>query len=103
MISYGMEKNIPPYRAHVYRPYLYEISDEEVRGESVKALVDAVEIVGSASELARMIGVSRQQIYRFQHETKRGVSPKFVLPIERATGGIVSRNQLRMDLYPTRR
>jgi len=85
--------------ARIYRSHKPNMSDENVRKISVQGLKNAITIVGSASKLAAMVGTSRQMIHRFQYHTKRGVSPRFVVAIERATYGLVHRAQLRPDLY----
>jgi len=64
---------------------------------SKNALKKAVEIVGSQSELARRIGVKQQNIWSWLN---RPVPAEFVIPIERATDGQVTRHELRPDIYP---
>lgn len=51
-------------------------------------------------ELAAQVGITRQHMYRLING-KRRVPAELVLPIERATGGAVTRHDLRPDLYPT--
>lgn len=55
----------------------------------------AIRAVGSVSELARRIKVSRQAIYGFR---KRGVPVEFVPAIVAACNGQVTVAQLRPDL-----
>lgn len=62
-------------------------------------LARAVEILGSQSALAAAIGTRQQNIWWWLNK-KRAVPAEFVLPIERATDGQVSRHDLRPDLYP---
>jgi TorA maturation chaperone TorD len=63
------------------------------------ALAKAIEISGGQSSLARRIGVKQGHIW---HWLKRSgfVPAEYVIAIERATGGKVSRRDLRPDLYP---
>jgi TorA maturation chaperone TorD/DNA-binding transcriptional regulator YdaS (Cro superfamily) len=63
------------------------------------ALAKAIAISGGQSSLARRIGVKQGHIW---HWLKRsGVVPaEYVIAIEQATGGKVSRRDLRPDLYP---
>ena len=78
------------------------VPPDVIRSISIKALNEAIKIVGGIQELAEMIGCSRQIIYRFLHATKYGVSAIYVLRIEAATQGLVPRGQLRVDLYPNK-
>jgi DNA-binding transcriptional regulator YdaS (Cro superfamily) len=55
----------------------------------------AVEIMGSRKALCEAIGVKPPSSYSW-----REVPPKRVIAIERATGGQVTRHELRPDLYP---
>jgi len=64
---------------------------------SKNALKKAVEIVGSQSELARRVGVKPQNIWWWLNRT---VPAEFVIPIELATDGQVTRYELRPDIYP---
>ncbi len=66
------------------------------------ALHKAVKVVRFQAELARLINKKQQDIWSWMHET--GVIPaEYVLKIESATrdaGQMVSRHELRPDLYP---
>lgn len=62
---------------------------------SITALRQAIEHAGSAAALARHIGVTPQAIYQWDR-----VPAERVIAIEAATGGAVSRCDLRPDLYP---
>ncbi|MHB8564993.1 MAG: YdaS family helix-turn-helix protein [Acidiferrobacteraceae bacterium] len=68
------------------------------------ALQTAVEVVGSQSELARRISsitkIRVKQGVVWAWLNLRRVPAEFVIPIERATSGIVGRSALRPDLYP---
>lgn len=61
------------------------------------ALTQAVESLGSQSELARVCGVSPTAVWKWMKGTD-GLPPKYVLRVEAATG--VSRHDLRPDIYP---
>ena len=64
-----------------------------------KQLERAVALVGGPQELAAKCGVSPQHVYYWRHKAKR-VPAERVLPIEAATGGIVTRSDLRPDMFP---
>lgn len=64
------------------------------------ALAKAIEIAGGQSALAVAIGTKQQNVWWWLNR-KRAVPAEFVLPIERATSGRVSRHELRPDLYPS--
>ncbi len=53
----------------------------------------------SQTELARRLGKSPGLVWQWLNE-HRPIYAEQVLPIERATGGKVSRHDLRPDLYP---
>lgn len=59
------------------------------------ALAEAIRLCGSQTELAARIGVTRMAISQW-----KTVPPLRVLDVERATGGIVTRYELRPDIYP---
>lgn len=61
-------------------------------------LSKAIEVAGGQKPLADLIGTTQSQVWYWLERSKQGVAPKFVLPIERATG--ISRSELRPDLYP---
>ena len=56
----------------------------------------AIAVVGSLSDLAKAISVSPQVVSNWQ---KRGIPANRVLDIERATNGVVSRHELRSDIF----
>lgn len=58
----------------------------------------AVAHAGSQSDLARKIAVSPQRLWSWINKTKR-VPAEFCAAIESATGGRVTRKQLRPDLF----
>lgn len=61
------------------------------------ALQRAVSILGSQSALGRAIGKKQQHI---QYWLNSRVPGEYVIAIERATSGQVTRHDLRPDLYP---
>ena len=62
-----------------------------------KTLMQAIKILGSQKALASAIEVKQQNISSW---LKTRVPAEFVIPIEKATKGNVSRHQLRLDIYP---
>lgn len=64
-----------------------------------EALKRAAAELGGYSAVARAVGVTPQAV---SEKIRRGksASPKWVLALERETGGKVTRHQLRPDLYP---
>lgn len=58
----------------------------------------AVETVGGATALGSLLGVSRQ-VVEYWVKARR-VPAERVLGVERATGGKVTRHELRPDIYP---
>jgi DNA-binding transcriptional regulator YdaS (Cro superfamily) len=57
------------------------------------------DIVGGQSRLAEELGVTPGFVYQLV----KGIKPlpaRLALPIERATGGAVTRYELRPDIYP---
>ncbi len=61
------------------------------------SLLRAIEICGSAAELARRCGVSAQGVTNWR---ARGVPYDQVLVIASATGWAVTPHELRPDIYP---
>lgn len=59
------------------------------------ALSRSIDIAGGVRALARTLGISPQAISQWSR-----VPAERVLAIERATGGAVTRTELRPDLYP---
>src|ERR1051325_6067359 len=62
-------------------------------------LETAVSLVGGQAKLARILGVTQPNVWHWLHKSER-VPGEYVLKIEEATGGKVSRHDLRPDLYP---
>ncbi len=62
-----------------------------------EALLQAIDLAGSQSEIARICGITQPAVWKWLQSTKR-VPAEYVLRIEAATG--VSRYHLRPDIYP---
>lgn len=60
-----------------------------------EALRKAIDAVGSTAKLAAALGLSSQAISQWEE-----VPAHRVLAVERATGGKITRHELRPDLYP---
>jgi TorA maturation chaperone TorD/DNA-binding transcriptional regulator YdaS (Cro superfamily) len=63
------------------------------------ALAAAVDLVGGQAKLARILGVTQPNVWHWLHKSEH-VPGEYVLKIEEATGGRISRHDLRPDLYP---
>lgn len=63
------------------------------------ALAQAIDLVGGQTQLARLLGVKQANVWHWLNKAER-VPGEYVLAIESATGGRVSRHALRPDLYP---
>ena len=59
----------------------------------------AILIIGTQKKMGEAIGVSQAAVQKWLHGLNP-VSPKFVLPIEKATKGQITRHELRPDIYP---
>lgn len=65
-------------------------------------LFDAiVAATGTQSKLAVKLGVSRSVVSQWKRRGR--IPPGWVIPVERATQGQVTRYQIRPDLYPVER
>ena len=68
-------------------------------------LDQAIDLVGGQSALARLLSddtgqrVSQARVWAWVHRVPK-VPAEFAIPIERVTGGRITRHQLRPDLYP---
>jgi DNA-binding transcriptional regulator YdaS (Cro superfamily) len=65
--------------------------------DSGSALDRAIEVAGSQSALARVLGVSQNAVSRWARRLT-ALPPEHVLAVEAATG--VSKHELRPDIYP---
>lgn len=66
---------------------------------SQEALQRAVEIVGGQTALAEKLGVKQGHIWYWLNKANRAPAEQ-AIAIEAATGGQVTRHQLRPDIYP---
>jgi len=62
----------------------------------MSGISDAISMYGSLTNLARAIGVSVQSVC-FWRDGERAIAPDKCVSIERATGGAVTRRDLRPD------
>ncbi|MFA5494229.1 MAG: helix-turn-helix domain-containing protein [Porticoccaceae bacterium] len=67
--------------------------------QTQEQLKRAIDLLGGQSALARAINTKQQNVWFWLNKSGR-VPAEFVLPIEQATGGEVTRTQLRPDIYP---
>lgn len=58
---------------------------------------------GSDAELARRLGVTPMTINHWKRRGLKRIPADRVLAVEKATGGQVTRHELRPDLYPIER
>ncbi len=58
----------------------------------------AIDVIGSQRELAALIGIAQSHISRWLKSGK--TTAEYVIAIEKACAGQVTRHQLRPDLYP---
>jgi DNA-binding transcriptional regulator YdaS (Cro superfamily) len=65
---------------------------------STRALSKAIELVGGQVALSKKLGVTQQTI-SYWLTTSKKVPAEFAKPIEEATGGTVTRKQLRPEIY----
>lgn len=71
----------------------------DVLNQTQKHLRRAIALAGGQSALARAINSRQQNIWFWLNKSGR-VPAEFVLLIEQATQGQVTRSQLRPDIYP---
>lgn len=65
------------------------------------AISRAVVLLGGSYATASRIGSSYQAVWYWLNGHRK-ISPRFALEIERQTNGVVTREQLRPDIYPPR-
>jgi DNA-binding transcriptional regulator YdaS (Cro superfamily) len=63
-----------------------------------KPLDIAINTLGSQAALARALGVTPQLVHQWRTRT-RPVSAKQAIAIDRVTSGVVSKEQLRPDIF----
>ena len=66
--------------------------------KEVAALSRAIEKLGGQSALARACGVKQGHVWHWLNKS-RSVPANYVLAIEAATGGAVTRHELRPDIF----
>lgn len=66
-------------------------------GNTINAIEKAIKCVGTHKICAELCGISRQAVTRW---LKTGIPARHVIALEKATGGKVTRYELRPDLYP---
>lgn len=66
---------------------------------TISALETAIGIAGGQTALGRLIGKDQKSIWAWLNTTKQ-VPAEFVIPIEKAVNGQVTRFELRPDIYP---
>ena len=62
-------------------------------------LLEAISIAGSQAKLARLAGVNQQDISYWLRKARKGIPLERVPAIENATGGRVTRYDLRPDFF----
>ena len=65
------------------------------------ALERAVEAAGSQNELARRIGVRQSTLWSWLRRNESPVPAEYAIPIELAVDAVVTRDELRPDLFGT--
>lgn len=65
---------------------------------STEALIEAIKAAGSQGKLAALIGKQQGHIGKWLHRDKK-VPAESCVPIEMATGGKVTRYDLRPDVF----
>lgn len=68
---------------------------------SIAALKQAIEVAGTQQKLAALIGKQQGHVAKWLHRDRK-VPAEMCLPIERATGGKVTRYDLRPDIFGER-
>ena len=66
---------------------------------SMKAISYATQLMGTQEALGKLISVSQPTIHSWI-AGEYTISGEYVIPVEKATNGKVTRHQLRPDLYP---
>ena len=69
-----------------------------VDAHDIKPLERAIKNVGSVRELARRVGVTPQAVWLWRKGS--AIAAERAMEIDRATGGEVSKSDIRPDLWP---
>lgn len=64
----------------------------------LEALKRAVDLVGGQSALAKKLGCKQQNVWHWLHKSKKA-APLYAPAIEKATGGAVTKEELRPDIF----
>lgn len=64
----------------------------------VSKFSEAIDLLGGQSEAGRQIGASQQRIYFILNKSRK-FPDDLVIPVENATGGRITRIDLRPDLF----
>lgn len=64
------------------------------------AIQKTLSIVGGQSKLAAILGVSQPTVWAWLNCSKKGVTAEYCAAIEDATNGVVTKSDLRPDLWP---
>ena len=70
----------------------------DVRANSIKALNEAIKIVGGHAQFVKQLNIYDQLLAGWK-QNQYGVTPTYVIAIERLTQGKVSRHDLRIDIF----
>lgn len=65
-----------------------------------QAIRKAIDLVGGPTSMARALGVKQATVSNWLLSYRGQVSSRYAIAVEIATGGEVTRHQLRPDLYP---
>jgi DNA-binding transcriptional regulator YdaS (Cro superfamily) len=66
---------------------------------STNALSRAIDIAGGQKPLADLLGTTQSQVWYWLNRSKRGVPGEFASKVEIVTGGVVTRHDLRPDIF----
>ena len=69
-----------------------------IKHKSIKALNEAIEIVGGHGQFVKKLKIYDQLLAGWK-QNQYGVTPTYVIAIERLTEGKVSRHNLRIDIF----
>jgi DNA-binding transcriptional regulator YdaS (Cro superfamily) len=63
-------------------------------------LENAIEILGSQTEAAKILGIKQAAVWKWLQKSPPMVSEGKALPLAKATGYRITPHQLRPDMYP---
>lgn len=79
-------------------PGIRNYTTSYVKNKSIKALNEAIKIVGGHSQFVKKLKIYDQLLAGWKHN-QYGVSPEYAVAIERLTQGKVARYDLRIDIF----